>query len=65
MKTKMSIRKNKLKSVDLVEKAIDDWKKTNPDRKVTIEVPGNCITVKLSEANIYTDQAGNLYFDAE
>ena len=51
--------------INKVENIINNWKKENPDKKVTIEIPGNSITVKLSEANIYTDQAGNLYFDAE
>lgn len=52
-------------SVNKVEAAIDLWKKKKPSAKVTIEVPGNCITIKLCEANIYTDANGNLIFDAE
>jgi len=64
-KTMDKSNKVKAKLIVEVEKAIDNWKKENPDKKVTIEIPGNSITIKLSEANIYTDQAGNLYFDAE
>lgn len=56
--------KNK-KLVDKVEAVIDDWKKENPNGKVTIEMPGQCITVKLSDANIYVDPVENLIFDAE
>lgn len=44
--------KVKAKLIVEVEKAIDNWKKENPDKKVTIEIPGNSITIKLSEANI-------------
>lgn len=57
--------KKKKNLVDKVEVAIDAWKKENPDGIVMIEVPGQSVSVKLSDANIYVDGSGVLVFDAE
>ena len=51
--------------VDKVEVAIDAWKRENPDAEVVIEIPGNSITVKLCDTNIYVDGNGTLVVDAE
>lgn len=57
--------KDKNSLANKVEAAIDSWKKENPNAEVTVEIPGHCVTVKLCEAIVYVDQAGNLFFDAE
>ena len=56
---------NQSGGIDEVEQAIDAWKKKNPDAEVAIELPNQCVTIKLKDVNIYTDMGGNLVFDGE
>lgn len=47
------------------ESVLDEIKEKFPDAQVTIEIPSNCCTVRLGDANIYVSMGDDLVIDAE
>ena len=55
----------KKQEIKKVQKALEAWKKKDPEAEVVIEIPGNCISVELCDALIYEGIDGRLVIDVE
>jgi len=51
--------------IDEIIKLLDKYGEQNPTAEITIETPNGTSTCRISNANIYEDDFGNIIIDAE